>query len=423
MPVRPTLPHFGDVQKMMAQAFHDAGQTDREIADAIGVPVNNIIHWRREAGLREHPAPPRPADDVNWTSSGDFYKAARPAGQTDREIADAIGVPVPFARPAPLRAGTPSAVSRVTATALGDTHQPTGDRALEIGAGIGGRKAFVDLEELLTTRLLIQGNSGSGKSHLLRKLLEEAANIIQQIIIDPEGDFASFEQFGHVIIDAAVQGVGRMTTLARRVRENRASVVLNLEGFDDPEQQMDAVAAFLTGLFDAPVEHWHPALVAIDEAQMFAPTSDNGEDRDTRKASLAALTNLMCRGRKRGLAGILATQRIAKLHKNVAAEASNFLVGRTFLDIDMARAADLMGLAKRDADQIRDLSRGEFLGLGPAISRRVAKVRVGDTITKGKSAAQGLSELPSLSPEAMSDLILAPDPEEEAPVPALRVVK
>lgn len=38
------------------------------------------------------------------------------------------------------------------------------------------------------------------------------------------------------------------------------------------------------------------------------------------------MTNLMCRGRKRGLAGIIATQRLAKLAKNVAAEASNFLM-------------------------------------------------------------------------------------------------
>jgi uncharacterized protein len=55
----------------------------------------------------------------------------------------------------------------------------------------------------------------------------------------------------------------------------------------------------------------------------------------------------MCRGRKRGLAGVIATQRLAKLAKNVAAEAANFLMGRTFLDIDMARASDLLDVNKR----------------------------------------------------------------------------
>ena len=86
--------------------------------------------------------------------------------------------------------------------------------------------------------------------------------------------------------------------------------------------------------------------------------------------TLAAMTNLMCRGRKRGLAGVIATQRLAKLAKNVAAEASNFLMGRTFLDIDMARAADLLGMDRRQAEMFRDLKRGNFVGLGPALSRR-----------------------------------------------------
>ena len=84
-----------------------------------------------------------------------------------------------------------------------------------------------------------------------------------------------------------------------------------------------------------------------------------------RRASLAAMTNLMCRGRKRGLAGVIATQRLAKLAKNVAAEASNFLMGRTFLDIDMARAADLLGMERRQAEQIRDLARGCSLRSAP----------------------------------------------------------
>ena len=62
---------------------------------------------------------------------------------------------------------------------------------------------------------------------------------------------------------------------------------------------------------------------------------------------------------------MIATQRLAKLAKNVAAEASNFLMGRTFLDIDMARAADLLGMERRQAEAIRDLPRGTFLALGP----------------------------------------------------------
>src|SRR3546814_14811652 len=128
---------------------------------------------------------------------------------------------------------------------------------------------------------------------------------------------------------------------------------------------MTCAAAFLNALFDAPREHWFPALVVVDEAQMFAPSVAGDVADNVRRASLGAMTNLMCRGRKRGLAGAIATQRLAKLAKNVAAEANNFLMRRTFLDNDMAPAAALLGLDRRQAEAIPGLGRGPFPGPGP----------------------------------------------------------
>ncbi|OYY88776.1 MAG: hypothetical protein B7Y61_00940, partial [Rhizobiales bacterium 35-66-30] len=56
--------------------------------------------------------------------------------------------------------------------------------AIDLGTRAGGGTAVLDLEELLATRLLVQGNSGSGKSHLLRRLLEQSAPWVQQAVID-----------------------------------------------------------------------------------------------------------------------------------------------------------------------------------------------------------------------------------------------
>ncbi|MEZ5742250.1 MAG: ATP-binding protein [Sphingomonadaceae bacterium] len=274
-----------------------------------------------------------------------------------------------------------------------------------IGSDSSGNPVQIDLEELLATRLLVQGNSGSGKSHLLRRLLEESAGSVQQVVIDPEGDFTSLaDLFPHVVIDGAAHSVAEIAALARRVREHRASVVLALESLD-VEQQIRCAAHFLNALFDAPREHWFPALVVVDEAQMFAPSASGEISEDTRRLSLGAMTNLMCRGRKRGLAGIVATQRLAKLAKNVAAEASNFLMGRTFLDIDMARAADLLGMERRQAEQIRDLERGRFLGLGPAISRRPLSIAIGSVRTGAIKSGGGLLPLPEAAPEDMQALL------------------
>jgi DNA helicase HerA-like ATPase len=281
---------------------------------------------------------------------------------------------------------------------------------IDMGTASGGSSAALDIEELLATRLLVQGNSGSGKSHLLRRLLEQSAQWVQQVIIDPEGDFVTLaDKFGHVVVDGE-RTEAELAGIANRIRQHRVSCVLTLEGLDI-EQQMRAAAAFLNGMFDADREYWYPVLVVVDEAQMFAPSVGGDVSEDARKMSLGAMTNLMCRGRKRGLAGVIATQRLAKLAKNVAAEASNFLMGRTFLDIDMARAADLLGMDRRQAEMFRDLKRGNFVALGPALSRRPLPIQIGAVETSARSSSPKLMPLPD-APQDVEDLIFTPDPEE-----------
>ncbi|QJP12425.1 ATP-binding protein [Starkeya sp. ORNL1] len=288
---------------------------------------------------------------------------------------------------------------------------------IDLGTNTAGQPVRLDLEELLSTRLLVQGNSGSGKSHLLRRLLEQSAGHVQQAIIDPEGDFVGLaERYGHVVIDAE-RTQGEIQRIASRIRRHRASVVFNLEGLD-ADAQMRSAAAFLNGLFDAEREHWFPMLVIVDEAQLFAPSGGGEISDETRRVSLSAMTNLMCRGRKRGLAGVIATQRLAKLAKNVAAEASNFLMGRTFLDIDMARAADLLGMEKRQAESFRDLNTGSFVALGPALSRRPLPVKIGVVETAGRNGRPELMPLPEAS-ETLHGLIFE-DGGDDEPAPVRR---
>nr|WP_231118868.1 ATP-binding protein [Oecophyllibacter saccharovorans] len=284
------------------------------------------------------------------------------------------------------------------------------------GRGTGGpgdAPGCIDLAELLATRLLVQGNSGSGKSHLLRRLLEQTAGLVQQVIIDPEGDFVTLaEKYGHLVLDADTQSEAGLRAAGERVRAHRASVVLNLEQCE-PEQQLRAAGSFLAGMFDAPRAHWYPVLVVVDEAQLFAPVAGGDTSDEARRLSLSAMTNLMCRGRKRGLAGIIATQRLAKLAKNVAAEASNFLMGRTFLDIDMARAADLLGMERRAAERFRDLQRGQFMALGPALARRPRLITIGPVETASLNGGPVLVPLEPtpVAPEELRELILQPAPE------------
>ncbi len=120
---------------------------------------------------------------------------------------------------------------------------------VEMGVGASGEPVALDLEELLSTRLLVQGNSGSGKSHLLRRLLEQSAPWVQQVVVDPEGDFVTLaERHGHLVLDAAEQGEAGLRRAAELARRHRVPVVLNLE-HAEVEEQLRCAAAFLSGLF------------------------------------------------------------------------------------------------------------------------------------------------------------------------------
>ncbi len=105
-------------------------------------------------------------------------------------------------------------------------------------------------------------------------------------------------------------------------------------------------------------------------------------------------------------------------------------MGRTFLDIDMARAADLLGMERRQAEAIRDLGRGTFLGLGPAIARRPVTVRIGAVETSARSSSPSLTPLPKAPSADMKEFLLTDPvepllplaPSEKEPIPAAELL-
>lgn len=296
-------------------------------------------------------------------------------GQEDLARAMAAERGLPFVVPAPAPARVVQfPVLRADEISLG---------VAEVGGDVG-----LDVSKLIEGRLLIQGASGGGKSWTLRRLLEQTHGRIQQIVIDPEGEFRSLaEAKGHHVIDASRLDTVSVATLAKRVREHRLSILLDLSEADR-EMQMILVAAFLSGLIDAPREHWHAALVAIDEAHLFAPFGGHSSaPTAVRQASIGAVTDLMSRGRKRGLAGILATQRLARMAKSVISEVQSFLIGINTLDLDIRRAAETIGWDARKAfDRLPMLTPGDFVASGPAFVRGPIVLRVGAVETKHRGA-------------------------------------
>jgi hypothetical protein len=249
-----------------------------------------------------------------------------------------------------------------------------------LGPGIS-----VDVQRLIETRMLVQANSGGGKSYAIRKLCEITYGGAQQIIIDVEGEFHTLrEQFDYIL--AGQKGgdcpadLKSAALLARRLLELNVSAIIDIYELGAARGRF--VKLFLEAMMLAPKELWHPVLVVVDEAHMFCPEKDKSE-------STGAVIDLMTRGRKRGFCGVLATQRIAKLHKDAAAECNNKLIGRCGLDVDMKRAGAELGFTTReDMLSLRALKPGEFYAFGPALSDAVEVVKVGAVATPHPRAGQ-----------------------------------
>lgn len=253
--------------------------------------------------------------------------------------------------------------------------------APQIKLGRDGRKSvYLDVPQLLKTRMLVQANSGAGKSYAVRVLAEQSMHHVQTIVIDPDGEFASLRELHDVLLvgddgDLPADPLGA-TLLALRLFEKRCSAVIDLYELD-PDDREIFVRDFFASLLTIPREEAHPMLVILDEAQDFCPERSMGTSVSTQ-----AVISLMTRGRKRGIGLCLASQRMSGVSKSASSPANNYLFGRTVQDTDRNRVARDLGLEKADRDGLRNLEEGQFWALGPAFSHKdCRKIRVAEAET------------------------------------------
>lgn len=279
------------------------------------------------------------------------------------------------------------------------------------------------LEVLLRTRLLIQANSGGGKSWLIRLLAELIFGKVQIIIIDREGEFASLRpKYGFLHVGQVDQGadiqadVRSARLLAEKILELGTSTICDLyEAFrTNPSGRRAWVAAFLEGLIDAPKNLWHDCIVIVDEAHQFCPQESpkaaSMVEREIISRCKEAMIALATVGRKRGLCAVWATQRLAKLDKDASAELFNRLVGMTVEDVDVDRATDLMSVSREDKPEfrktLRNLEPGDFIAFGRAVANERTLFKVDAVSTKHQEAgSKGYSSKPPPVPEVIKTLL------------------
>jgi uncharacterized protein len=290
-----------------------------------------------------------------------------------------------------------------------------------------GGEVRLEVLRLLRTGLLIQASSGGGKSWLLRRIAEQLFGEVPIIIIDPEGEFATLRERYDILlvgkegdIPATVASAG---ALARGLLELRVSAVCDL--FEMlPEERHAWVAAFIGAMVSAPKRLWLNTAVLVDEAHQFCSEKGEGESLATRPMTALAST-----GRKRGFGPIFATQRLAKLKKDAAAELKNLLIGLTVLDTDKDRASRHLGVARKNRPkfdaEIQHLEPGHFFALGPALCQQRTLVRIAGVKTTHREPGESSADAPPpttkirhLLPQ-LSDLLNTHTAPEEQDRPAL----
>jgi len=207
------------------------------------------------------------------------------------------------------------------------------NRVVELGRFHDGRSFSGDLDVVLRSNVLVQANSGGGKSWLLRRMIEQVFGKVPQIIIDPEGEFSTLRaKFDFVLVGKGGDTPADLRSavlLEHKLLELGASAVVYLYEMSKVQRPL-WVAAFVQALVDAPKRLWRDLLVYVDEAHELAPELGHGaRESSGEKICRHALIDLAAKGRKRGYGVVAATQRLGKLSKDFAAELKNVLVGQT----------------------------------------------------------------------------------------------
>ena len=267
--------------------------------------------------------------------------------------------------------------------------------AIKIGKS-GRTPVTLDLESLVEKRALITATIGAGKSYLMRVIAEQTAKRIQTIILDPEGEFSSLRDIADVVIAGDGGDIpahpGCAKLLARRLVEKEPSAVIDLSHLTWDQRKLFA-RDFCESFITLPKRLTHELVLMIDEAHRIAPESGHGKSVATE-----AVSALLSQGRKYLVGVVLATQRLSKLKKDVAAECGNILVGRTS-PIDLKRAEDLLGVTKKDGQKLRALPDGEFFVVGPSFSEKtVVRVKIAKAKTthlSGKRRRSFVAPAPS----------------------------
>lgn len=267
-----------------------------------------------------------------------------------------------------------------------------------------GQTLRLDIQDLIGQRVAVLGISGSGKTNTVATLAEELLPHLAMTIIDIEGEYFGLKERYSLIVAGRSEHseVPLFTENAASIAEmsirRGISVILDFSEYDQDEMQ-DILLAYCQRLWQLSTSLKSPYEIIIEEAHEFVP-------QGTRTPLKTLLTRFALRGRKRGIGVILASQRSAKVDKDLLTQANILFLQNVVHPVDLSVYKDLIPLpAKLVEQQARELAPGEAFAVRGKMVDRVS-IRKRHTFHAGATPTLGIAlpHLKSIDPALLEDL-------------------
>jgi len=213
------------------------------------------------------------------------------------------------------------------------------------------RDLDLDLEEIIGQCVAILGIRGSGKSNTAGVIFEELLrHRYPMSIVDIEGEYFGLKEKYEVLVVGTGEGVeieidaDCAGEIAQVSMEENVPVVLDLSGFLSDERT-EILKAYLSSLWNLAGTLRRPYIIGIEEAHEFIPQGVKNELKEL-------IARIALRGRKRGLGGIIVSQRSAKVDKDVLSQAGMLFLHRVVHEVDMRVYGELLPWRKNEVKEI-----------------------------------------------------------------------
>ena len=243
----------------------------------------------------------------------------------------------------------------------------------------------VEADEVVGAGINIFGLKGSGKTGAAAHLAEQfAPYYVSEVLFDIKGDFRSLvtdrRSDGRPFVPHGIIGVRGQAMRGRAVLAHGLQAVYDLRTWETPEQRANLICAVVEELLETVAhlpegEEPAPCLVFLDEAEYWLPQEKPSYlYPGTYRRLLDAFHTLATMGRSLGLAPVIVTQRIARVNKDIIAEAEMHLFLKAELDIDLDRYYDYFDKRLISRERIRGFQAGEAVICLPDGSQHLTRL-------------------------------------------------